>query len=205
MTKEVCCCLVVTADVYSTTKETHQSFLGAIMEIRIKKWKYINTIFRSNQFCIISLNNVRVLFKYVHAIRQCLDKGSFSKMTSFSLSNECLVLVKINSLELNSSKTDMTLSCSNNCLITRSNEKHVTPHDVLGNPIPILNGEQPEAFQDSEVALNDPGCIARAHPTTALSYWDPGLLDLRGLFWLLHTLDCLVREVHTGYWTKWTD
>ena len=37
----------------------------------------------------------------------------------------------------------------------------------------ILNGEQPEAFEDSEVALNDPGCIARAHPTAALSDSDP--------------------------------
>ena len=34
----------------------------------------------------------------------------------------------------------------------------------------ILNGEQPEAVEDSEVALNDPGCVARAQPTTALSY-----------------------------------
>ena len=35
---------------------------------------------------------------------------------------------------------------------------------------PILNGEQPEAVEDSEVALNDPGCICRAHLKTALSY-----------------------------------
>ena len=34
----------------------------------------------------------------------------------------------------------------------------------------ILNGEQPEAVEDSEVALKDPGCVARAHPTTALLY-----------------------------------
>ena len=47
---------------------------------------------------------------------------------------------------------------------------------------PILNGEQPEAVEDSEVALNDPGCVTTAHPTTALSYWDLGLLNLRGLF-----------------------
>ena len=26
------------------------------------------------------------------------------------------------------------LSCSNNCLITRLNQKHVTPHNILGNP-----------------------------------------------------------------------
>ena len=59
------------AVIYSTAKETHQSLLVGIMEIRIKKWKYVYTIFRGNQFCIISLNNVTVLLKSVHAIRQC--------------------------------------------------------------------------------------------------------------------------------------
>ena len=39
---------------------------------------------------------------------------------------------------------------------------------------PILNGEQPETVEDSEIALNNPGCIARAHPTAALSDSDPG-------------------------------
>ena len=34
---------------------------------------------------------------------------------------------------------------------------------------PILNGEQPEAVKKTEVALNDPGCIPRAHPTAVLS------------------------------------
>ena len=67
---------------------------------------------------------------------------------------------------------------------------------------PILNGELPEAVEDSEVALNDPGCIARAHPTAALSDRDPGLLNYCGLFWLLNTLDGLVGEGHTGYRTK---
>ena len=66
----------------------------------------------------------------------------------------------------------------------------------------MLNGEQPEAVEDSKVALNDPGCIARGHPTAALSDWDPGLLNCRGLVWLLHTLDGIVREGHTSYWTK---
>ena len=36
----------------------------------------------TSQFCINSLNNVTVLLKSVHAVRQCLHKGSFSKMTS---------------------------------------------------------------------------------------------------------------------------
>ena len=69
----------------STTKETHQSLLGAIIEIRVRKWKYIYTIFRSNQFCISPLNNVTVLLKSVHAIRQCLDKGHFQKWQVFHL------------------------------------------------------------------------------------------------------------------------
>ena len=46
------------------------------------------TIVLNNQFCINTLNNFKVLLKFVHAVHQCLDKGSFSKMTSFSLENE---------------------------------------------------------------------------------------------------------------------
>ena len=68
--------------------------------------------------------------------------------------------------------------------------------------MPFHNGELLEAVEDPEVALNNPRCIARAHPTTALSYSDQGLPNLCGLFWLLCTLDCLVREGHTNYWTK---
>ena len=63
---------------------------------------------------------------------------------------------------------------------------------------PILNEEKPEAVEDSKVALKDLGCIARAHPTAALSDSDSGLLNYRGLFWLLHTLHGLV----SGFWTK---
>ena len=33
----------------------------------------------------------------------------------------------------------------------------------------VNNGEQTEAVENSEVALNDPGCVTRAHPTAALS------------------------------------
>ena len=69
--------------IYSTTKETHQSLLGPIMEIRIKKCKNIYTIFCSIQFCIILLNYVTVLLKSVHAVCHCLDKGSFSKNDKF--------------------------------------------------------------------------------------------------------------------------
>ena len=63
------------------------------MENRSKKWKYIYNIFLYNQFRINSLNNVTVLLKSFHVARQCLHKGSFSKMTSFSLENEYVVLV----------------------------------------------------------------------------------------------------------------
>ena len=65
-------------------------------------------------------------------------------------------------------------------------------------PRPILNGEQPEAVEDSEIALNDPGCIVRAHPTAALSDSDLGLLNYPRLFRLLGTLNGLV----SGFWTK---
>ena len=108
------------------------------MEIRIRKRKYIYTIFLSNQFCIISLNDVTVLHKSVHAVRQCLDKGSFQKWQVFHLRRN----ISFASKSVHSSwirpKTDMTLSCSNNCLITRSNQKHVTQHNVLENPRPFL-------------------------------------------------------------------
>ena len=99
----------------------------------------------------------------------------------------------------------MTLSCSNNCIITRSNWKHLTLYNILKESAPILNGEQPEPVEDSEVSLNDSGCIQRAHLTAALSDWDPGPLNYYGFVWLLHTFDGLVREGHTDYWTKWTD
>ena len=108
------------------------------MENRMKKWKYIYTIFLKNQFCINKLYNVTVLLKSVHAVRQFIDKGSFSKMTSFSLENEYLDLVLFSSLELNSAKTGMTLPCSNKCIIRRTNWKHVTSHTILGNPSPFL-------------------------------------------------------------------
>ena len=74
--------------VYSTTKETHQSRLGEILENRIKKLKYMYTIVLNNQFCINTLNKLKVLMKSVQAVRQYVDKGSFLKMTSFSLENE---------------------------------------------------------------------------------------------------------------------
>ena len=55
-------------NIYSTTKETHQALVGAIMESRIKKYKIIYSIFLNNQFCINSLNTVKVLRKSVHAV-----------------------------------------------------------------------------------------------------------------------------------------
>ena len=34
---------------------------------------------------------------------------------------------------------------------------------------PILSGKQPEDVEDSKVAMNNPGCVARAQSTAALS------------------------------------
>ena len=64
----------------------------------------------------------------------------------------------------------MTLSCSNNCLISEVETKSCDAVQGYWESTPILNGDQPEAVEDSEVALNDPGCVARFHPTTALSH-----------------------------------
>ena len=60
----------------------------------------------NNQLCIKILNNVTVLLNPVYAVRPCLDKGSFQKMTSFR---------KLVSLEFSSKSrlrpiTDMSLS-----------------------------------------------------------------------------------------------
>ena len=44
------------------------------------------------------LNNVTVLLKPVHAERQCIDKGSFLKMTSFRQLVFTRILVLISSL-----------------------------------------------------------------------------------------------------------
>ena len=144
------------------------------------------------------MNNVTVLHKSVHAVRQCIEKGSFSKITSFSMENEYHDLVQFSSLELNSPKNGhesllQPLLHDNQVELKAGN---VSQYSRKSRP--ILNEEQPEAVENSEIALKDPDCIARAHPTAALSDSDPGLLSYRGLFWLLHTLDGLV----SGYWTK---
>ena len=68
----------------------------------------------------------------------------------------------------------MALYCSNNCIIIEWYACNVAQRSYESSP--IINGEQPETTEDSEVALNDPRCIARAHPTAALSDCDPGLL-----------------------------
>ena len=56
------------------------------------------TIFFNNQLCIKLLNNVTVLLKPVHAVCQCIDKGSLLKMTSFRQFVFARVLVLISSL-----------------------------------------------------------------------------------------------------------
>ena len=60
--------------------------------------KIVYTIFFNNQLCIKLLNNVTVLLKPVHAVRQCIDKRSFLKMISFRQLVFTRVLVSISSL-----------------------------------------------------------------------------------------------------------
>ena len=125
-------------------------------------------------------------------------QGVIFKNDKFSLENQYLDLVKFSSLELNSSKNghDSLLQ-----QLLHHNEVELKARNVAQHfweSRPILYGEQAEALEDSEVAQNNPGYIARAHPTAALSDSDPGLLSYLGLFWLLHTLDGLA----SGYWTK---
>ena len=55
-------------------------------------------IFFNNQLGIKILNNVTVLLKPLHAVRQCKDKGSFLKMTSFRHLVFTQVLAQISSL-----------------------------------------------------------------------------------------------------------
>ena len=51
--------------------------------VKIRKQNIFYAIVFDNQLCIKLLNNVTVLLKPVHAVCQCIDKGSFLKMTSF--------------------------------------------------------------------------------------------------------------------------
>ena len=176
------------------------------MVIRIKKWKYIDTIFRSNQFCIISLNNVTVLLKSVHAVRQCLDNGSFSKMTSFSLENEYLVLVLISSLEFNSSKNGHDPLLEQKLPHNEVKPKAYDAAQRLGNPCPFLMESNRTLSKIPRLHWTIPDASPELNQQLLYpNVRDPGLLNLCGLFWLLPTLDCLLRGGHTGYWTKWTD
>ena len=84
------------------------------------------------------------------------------------MENEYLVLVQFSQLELKSSKTGMTLLQQ----FPHHNEVESKARNVVQyswESAPILNEEQPEAVEDSDVALNDPRCITRAYPTAALS------------------------------------
>ena len=67
----------------------------------------------------------------------------------------------------------MGIYCSNIKLHQNEVESYVRnvaqPLQRSCESAPILNGEQPDTIEDSEVALNDPGCVARAHHTAALS------------------------------------
>ena len=125
--------------IYSTTKETHQSFLVGIIENWRKKWKYIYAIFLNNQFCINSLNNVTAFLKPVHAVRQCLHKGPFKKNDKL-LTGEWISRSRLNQFPwVNFVKTGMILYCSNNCIIMRPNRMHVMSYNVHVNPRPFLS------------------------------------------------------------------
>ena len=65
---------------------------------QLRNQNKVYTIFFNNQLCIKLLNNVTILLKKVHAVRQCIDNGSFLKMTSFRQLVFTRVLVLISSL-----------------------------------------------------------------------------------------------------------
>ena len=67
--------------IYSTTKETHQPLFRVIRVNLFRNQNIFYTIFFNNQLRIKLLNNVTVLLKPVHVVRQCIEKGSFLKMT----------------------------------------------------------------------------------------------------------------------------
>ena len=90
-------------------------------------------------------------------------------MTSFSLEKEHLVLVQISSLELNSSKNRHDPLLQQSLPHNQVEPKACNAAQRSWESTPNLNAEQPKAVEDSEVVLNDPGCVARAHPATALS------------------------------------
>ena len=85
------------------------------------------------------------------------------------MENEYLDLVKCSSLELNTSKNghDSLLKQYMHHNEVELKARNVAHHSWESEH--ILNGGQPEAVEDSKVVLNDPGCIARTHPTAALS------------------------------------
>ena len=79
----------------------------------IKKSKYFDIIFFNNQLCVKLLNNVTVLLKLVHAVRQGIDKGSFLKMTSLKQLVFTRVLVLFSSFRpiTGMSLSDETINC----------------------------------------------------------------------------------------------
>ena len=82
---------------YSTTKETLQPLFRVIRVNLLRNQNIFYTIFFNNQLYIKLLNNVTVLLQPVHVVRQCIDKGSFLKMTSFRRLVFTRVLVLISS------------------------------------------------------------------------------------------------------------
>ena len=83
------------------------------MEKKIKNEIIVYTIFLNNQLCIKLSNNVTVLLKRVRAVRQCIDKGSFLKMTSFRQLVFSPVFILISSLRpiTGMSHSDKAIEC----------------------------------------------------------------------------------------------
>ena len=91
-------CLSVCLHVFSTTKENHQILLRAITVKSLINRNIFYTIFFNNQLCFKLLNNVTVLLKPVHTVRQIIDKGSCLKVSSFRQLVFTPVLALISSL-----------------------------------------------------------------------------------------------------------
>ena len=91
----------------------------------------------------------------------------------------------------------MNLSCSNNCLITRSNQKHVTQHTVLGNPRQFL--------MESNLKLSRIQRLSWTIPDASSELIQQLLYRIEIQAYLIlasATLYCLVREGYAGYWIR---
>ena len=74
---------MIMLNIYSTTKETHQSLFRAIMVKQLRNQNTFYTIFFNNQLCIKLLINVTVLLRPVHAVLPVYIQGVNSKNDKF--------------------------------------------------------------------------------------------------------------------------